>query len=279
MRLERRSDRRRRSLFTFALTIVLVLLRPRQWHEAVWTCVGAGVVLSMQYVQPHEAVEAVFAGGDALIFLLALLLLTALVEQSGFFEWAAIRSAQLAQGDGHALFRNVFVLGALITIVLSLDTTAVILTPIVLAFVQRLKIPARPFVFACAFIANTASLLLPISNLTNLLYVGTFDQPFSVFAARMFFPQLAAVLVLYASFRWLFRRELVAAFDPTSLQNSRALVPSEAYFKTTCIVRRASSSATSSARSSASPRMPWPSLLRVSWRSSASRGRRSGCDG
>jgi arsenical pump membrane protein len=224
------------TLATFAATIVLVLLKPKRWHEALWTCLGAGVVLALGFVGPGEAVSAVFAGGDALIFLLALLLLTALVEQSGFFEWAAVRSAQLANGNGHALFLNVFILGALITIVLSLDTTAVILTPIVLAFVQRLKLPARPFVFACAFVANTASLLLPISNLTNLLYVGHFHQPFAVYAARMFFPQLVAVAMLYLVFRWLFRRELVDRFDPSSLGDSHQAVRSRAYFHVTCVV-------------------------------------------
>jgi arsenical pump membrane protein len=194
------------------------------------------VVLVLGYVRPREAVDAVFAGSHALTFLLALLLLTALVEQSGFFEWAAIRSAQLAGGDGHALLRNVFILGTLITIFLSLDTTAVILTPIVLAFVDRLKIPARPFVFACAFISNTASLLLPVSNLTNLLYAGRFRQPFAIYATRMFFPQLVAIVTLYALFRWIFRRELVPSFEPSALGNSHAAVRNKRYFHFTCVV-------------------------------------------
>lgn len=73
----------------------------------------------------------------------ALLVLSALVEKNGFFEWASIHAARHAKGNGRALCRNVFVLGALITAVLSLDTAAVISTPLVLAFMQRLRLPAR----------------------------------------------------------------------------------------------------------------------------------------
>ena len=118
-----------------------------------------------------------------LLFLLALLLLSDLLRASGFFEWAAIHAARAARGDGRALYRNVFLLGALITAFLSLDTTAVILTPIVLSFVQRLRLPSRPFLLACAFVANTGSLLLPVSNLTNLLFVSAFHLALRRFRA------------------------------------------------------------------------------------------------
>ena len=91
-----------------------------------------------------------------------MLLLSALVEASGFFEWAAVHAARRARGDGRALYRNVFLLGAAITVALSLDTTAVMLTPLVLAFVAAPRLPPRaPTCIACAFVANTASLLLP----------------------------------------------------------------------------------------------------------------------
>src|SRR4051812_16275889 len=194
--------------------LALVIKRPRGVHEAVWTTGGAGLLLALGLISPAAAVAAVAAGREALLFLLALLVLSALVEKSGFFEWAAIYAARLARGDGRALYRNVFVLGTLITAVLSLDTTAVILTPLVLAFVQRLRLPPRPYLFACAFVANNASLLLPVSNLTNLIFAGTFRFSFLHFAARMLAPQLVALVVNYALFRFLFAGELPASFDP-----------------------------------------------------------------
>ena len=162
-----------------------MIVRPRGRSEAVWTVLGALACLALGLVTPRNVVEVTLAGKGALLFLLALILLSALVEASGFFEWAAIEAARRARGDGRALYRNVFLLGAAVTVALSLDTTAVMLTPLVLAFLARLGFPARPWVLACAFVSNTASLLLPISNLTNLLFAERFDLGFARFAARM----------------------------------------------------------------------------------------------
>ena len=215
----------------FVATLVLVIKRPRGLPEAVWTSAGAVLVLAFGLIAPTDALDAVTAAKGALLFLLALLLLSALVKKSGFFEWAAIHAARLAKGDGRALYRNVFVLGALITAALSLDTTAVILTPLVLAFVQRLRLPARPYVFACAFVANNASLFLPVSNLTNLLFAGTFRFSFLHFAARMIVPQIVALLVNYAIFRCLFATELPASFDATLLPEPASVVPHRGFFR------------------------------------------------
>ena len=171
-----------------------------------------------------------------LLFVLAITVVAELAALAGVFDVASAFLARVARRRVWLLWLLVVGLAILSTAFLSLDTTAVILTPIVLSFVERLKIPARPFVFACAFISNTASLLLPISNLTNLLYVGVFKQPFAAYAARMFFPQLAAVATLYLLFRWLFRRELVPTFDSSGLGDSHQAVRSESYFHLTCVV-------------------------------------------
>ena len=180
---------------------------------------------------PRQAWRVTQTGQEALLFLLALLLLSALLERSGFFEWAAIQAARRAQGNGRRLYRNVFVLGALITAVLSLDTTAVILTPLVLSFVVRLHLPPRPYIFACAFVANVASLPLPVSNLTNLLFTGAFALPFGGFVLRMALPQMAALLVNYALFRLLFRRDLPETFSARDLPAPQSVVPHVGYFR------------------------------------------------
>jgi arsenical pump membrane protein len=220
----------------FVAMLVLIIKRPRGLHEAVWTTAGAAILLALGVIAPAAALAAVAAGKEALLFLLALLVLAALVEKSGFFEWAAIHAARLARGDGRALYRNVFLLGAAITAVLSLDTTAVILTPLVLAFVQRLRLPARPYVFACAFVANNASLFLPVSNLTNLLFASTFHFSFGRFAARLLLPQLVALLVNYAVFRRLFAAELPATFDAAALPAPASVVPHRGYFRAAAAV-------------------------------------------
>jgi arsenical pump membrane protein len=218
------------TLSVFAAMLALVLVRPRRWHEAWWTVAGAAAMLGLRLVTPRDAVAATLDGKAALLFLLALLLLSLLIGKSGFFEWAAIRCGHVAAGDGGALYRNTFVLGALITATLSLDTTAVILTPVVLALVKRLRMPALPYVALCAFVSNVGSLALPISNLTNILFADAFHLTFAAFAARMLVPQLVALAATYALLRWHFRRDVSARFDPGSLPAPASVVPSHAYF-------------------------------------------------
>jgi arsenical pump membrane protein len=218
------------TLVIFAAMVALMVVRPRRWNEAWWTMLAAAAMLALGIVTPRDALGAILAGKNALLFLLSLLALSLLISKSGFFEWAAIRCAQVAKGDAHSLYRNAFVAGAIITAILSLDTTAVMLTPVMLALVKRLKVPAAPYVVLCAFVANVGSLALPISNLTNLLFADAFHQTFAAFAARMIAPQLVALVTTYAVLRWHFRRELPKRFDGESLPDPASVVPNHAYF-------------------------------------------------
>jgi arsenical pump membrane protein len=128
----------------------------------------------------------------------------------------------------------VLLLGALITIVLSLDTTAVILTPLVVAAVQRLEVPARPYVLVCVFVSNAASLLLPVSNLTNLLLAA--HVPPARFAAVMALPQLLVLLVLWAGLRLACRRELAVPMDTGRLPPALTVVADRPFFLAACAV-------------------------------------------
>jgi arsenical pump membrane protein len=218
------------TLTVFAATLALVVVRPRRWNEAWWTLLGAAAMLALGLVSPREAIEAILAGKQALLFLLSLLALSLLVGKSGFFDWAAIRCARSARGDAHALYRNTFALGAVVTAVLSLDTTAVILTPVVLALVKRLRLPAAPYIVLCAFVANVGSLMLPVSNLTNILFADAFHMTFASFAGRMIAPQLVALCTTYALLRWHFRLELPGRFDGQTLPEPATVVPHHGYF-------------------------------------------------
>src|ERR1035437_3992740 len=205
------------TIAVFAAMLVLMVVRPRRWNEAWWTVLAGGAMLALRLVTPREALASILAGRNALLFLLSLLALSLLVGKSGFFDWAAIRCARIAKGNARALYRNAFVLGAIVTAILSLDTTAVILTPVMLALVKRLKLPAAPYIVLCAFVANVSSLALPISNLTNLLFADAFHMTFAAFASRMIAPQLVALVTTYALLRWHFRRDLPNGFDGESL--------------------------------------------------------------
>jgi arsenical pump membrane protein len=224
------------TLLVFGVMLGLVVWRPRRYHEACWTVLGAVTMLLFRLVSPQQALAVVLAGKSALLFLLALLLLSLLVEKSGFFDWAAIVCARVAAGDGRALYRNAFLLGALVTVVLSLDTTAVMLTPVLLSLVKRLRLPAAPYLALCAFVANIASLLLPISNLTNILFASAFKLTFALFALRMLAPQLVALLVTYAFLRRYLGRELPNRFDFRALPEPSSVVPDARYFRASVIV-------------------------------------------
>jgi len=224
------------TLAIFCSVLVLVVFRPRRWPEAVWTVLGATLVLLLGLVHPRDAWAAVLAGKAALLFLLSLLVLAVLVEKSGFFDWAAVLCVRSSRGKATSLYRNMFLLGALVTAAMSLDTTAVLLTPVVLVIVRRLGLPGAPFVALCAFVANVGSLILPISNLTNLLFAEAFDISFAAFGLRMLAPQIAALAVTYAALRWQFRDELRGALDVSRLAGPAQIIRSRGYFRASVVV-------------------------------------------
>jgi arsenical pump membrane protein len=222
------------TLALFAATLVAVLRRPFGLGEGWWTCLGGGLALLLGWVTPAQARTTLLAGHEALLFLLGLLVLSTLLEESGFFEWAALTSAHASQGNGRRLFRNTFLLGAAVTMVLSLDTTAVLVTPVILSTLRRVKLPAKAHVLACALVANIASLLLPISNLTNLIFAQDFHFSFAAFASRMAFPQVVSLGVTYAALRFLFRGDLRTDFEPSELPVAQESIRSPIFFRGAC---------------------------------------------
>jgi arsenical pump membrane protein len=154
-------------------------------------------------------------------FLAAVLVLAKLCDDEGLFHAAGVYMARHSWGAGQSgqararrLLVTVFLIAAATTAVLSLDATVVLLTPVVLSTARTLDVPARPHGYAAAHLANTASLLLPVSNLTNLLAFTTAGLSFTRFTAAMSLPWLLAVAAEYVLLRWFFRRELrVGAVD------------------------------------------------------------------
>ncbi len=144
-------------------------------------------------------------------FLAAILVLARLCDDEGLFHAAGVAMARISAGRPKRLLAMVFVVASATTAILSLDATVVLLTPVVLATARSLAVPARPHAYATAHLANTASLLLPVSNLTNLLAFTAAGLSFLHFAAVMTLPWLAAIAVEFLLLRWLFARELAVA--------------------------------------------------------------------
>ncbi|GAB4585982.1 ArsB/NhaD family transporter [Nocardia sp. IFM 10818] len=184
--------------------------------DAVWKIVGAAglLVVMTGWLPAGKAFEVgVTRAVPILGFLIAVTVLAELAEAAGVFDAAATWCARLGRGSTPLLFGLVAVLATATTIGMSLDTTAVLLTPVVLALTARLDLSPLPFALLVIWLANTASLLLPISNLTNLLALQHSRMSTLEFAGRMALPQLAAVAITVVFLAVLFRRTLTGRYQ------------------------------------------------------------------
>jgi arsenical pump membrane protein len=169
---------------------------------------GAAYLVLVGAVGSPEAEGAVREIAPTVAFLVVVLLLAHLADREGLFAWAGAVTARRSGRSPRALLSRVVVLSAVVTAVLSLDTTVVLLTPVVVATAARMHVPARPHAYAAGHLANSASLLLPVSNLTNLLAFAATGLSFLHFTGLMLGPWLVAVAVEFVLLRWLFRRDL-----------------------------------------------------------------------
>ena len=159
------------------------------------------------------AVDVTVRVAPVLVFLVAVTVLAELADAAQVFDVAAVRAARLARGRTPVLFGLVVLLGTVTTIMLSLDTTAVLVTPVVLALAARLRLSPLPFAIVTVWLAATASLLLPVSNLTNLLAIGKLGLTTTSYAQRLALPALVAVLVTVAVLGIWQRRALRGRYD------------------------------------------------------------------
>jgi arsenical pump membrane protein len=210
--------------------VLLVLLttayaHPRGRTEAAIGLMAAAAVLATGALDADALVEELGHLGPVVLFLVTILVVGEVCGRSGVFAAAAGLVRDLGRDHPVPLFTGVFLLAALVTTALSLDATVVLLTPVVLAAAAAAGVSARPGAHACLRMANSASLLLPVSNLTNLLAMRYLDLTFLGFAAVMA-PVLVVVLVVeYAGLRLLWRRELAEEADPDHAVPRRPAVP------------------------------------------------------
>jgi arsenical pump membrane protein len=185
-----------------------VLFRPKGWPEAVWACLGACILVISGLLPLSQAGAAVAKGTDVYLFLTGMMLLSELARREGVFDWLASHAVAAAKGSRARLFSLVYVVGIGVTVFLSNDATAVVLTPAVYAAVQKARTKALPYLFICAFIANAASFVLPISNPANLVVYGSKLPPLLPWLRTFLAPSLCSILATYVALRWSVRREL-----------------------------------------------------------------------
>ncbi|MFJ3221511.1 SLC13 family permease [Kitasatospora sp. NPDC086801] len=192
------------------VVLVCAVVRPWGWPEAVVAVPAAALVIGTGAISLDHARAEAEQLGPVIGFLAAVLVLAQLCDGEGLFRACGVWMSRRTRGRARRLLAQVFATASIITAVLSLDATVVLLTPVVFATAARLGARPKPHVYACTHLSNTASLLLPVSNLTNLLAFAASGLSFIRFAALMALPWLVAIGVEYAVFRRFFATDLDA---------------------------------------------------------------------
>ena len=191
-----------------ALAIGGVLFRPKRWPEAIWACLGALLLVVLRLISVPQAVAAVGKGLDVYLFLTGMMLLAEMARYEGVFDWLATLAVRGSHGSRSRLFALVYAVGILVTAFLSNDATAVVLTPAVYAAVKKAKAEALPYLFACAFIANAASFVLPISNPANLVVYGSNIPPLLTWLRLFALPSVLSIAATFLILRYAWRKNL-----------------------------------------------------------------------
>ena len=180
-----------------ALATAGVIVRPFRLPEAIWAVAGAAELVVFGLLPWSDALTGMRKGVDVCLFLVGMMLIAELAQREGLFEYLAVYAVEHARGSPQRLFLLVYAVGILVTVLLSNDATAIVLTPAVYAATRAAGAAPLPYLFVCAFIANAASFVLPISNPANLVVFGS-RMPHLVEWLRMFaLPSIASIVVTY----------------------------------------------------------------------------------
>jgi arsenical pump membrane protein len=205
------------------LSTLGVIARPLKIPEFVWAVVGAALLVGFGLLPWREAVTAAAKGTDVYLFLIGMMLLSEVARMEGLFDWLARIAVGHAKGSARRLFLIVYAVGTLVTALLSNDATAVVLTPAVYAAATAARVEPLPYLFICAFIANAASFVLPISNPANLVVFGAHMPPLAQWLYHFTLPSIASILVTYAALRFTQRRALTQSVSDPPLSRPLSL--------------------------------------------------------
>ncbi|BBC03330.1 arsenical pump membrane protein [Bradyrhizobium elkanii] len=199
------------SLLTWGIIVPAtagVIIRPFRLPEATWAVAGAVALVICNFLTASEALHGVAKGLDVYLFLIGMMLAAELARSEGLFDYLAAMAVEHARGSPQRLFLLIYAVGILVTALLSNDATAIVLTPAVYAATRAAGAKPLPYLFACAFIANAASFVLPISNPANLVVFGERMPHLFEWLRQFALPSLAAIVVTFVVLRLTQRRAL-----------------------------------------------------------------------
>ncbi len=191
-----------------AVSILLMLIRLRNISEVYWIGAGVFLLLILRLIPLKLAGRAAAKGTDVYLFLIGMMLLSELAREYGVFDWLSSAAVRSAKGSYSRLFLLVYVVGTVVTIFISNDATAVVLTPAILVAMRKAKVKPLPYLFVCAFIANAASFVLPISNPANLVVFHNQMPPLGRWLLWFGVPSVLSIVVTFLVLRWIFRKQL-----------------------------------------------------------------------
>lgn len=191
------------------VSLLLMLVRPRGVAEVYWIGGGVLLLLLLRLIPLSLAGRAIAKGSDVYFFLIGMMLLSELAREHGLFDWVSSAAVQGARGSRARLLTLVFGIGTLVTVFMSNDATAVVLTPAILSAVRKARVDPLPYLFVCALVANAASFVLPISNPANLVvFHGGAMPPLGHWLMFFGLPSLLSIATTYGVIRLVFRRTL-----------------------------------------------------------------------
>ena len=178
-----------------------VIARPFKLPEAIWALGGATALVGFGLLPWSDALRGIRKGSDVYFFLVGMMLIAELARREGLFDWLAALAVERARGSPQRLFLLVYLVGTLVTVLLSNDATAIVLTPAVYAATRAAGATPLPYLLACAFVANAASFVLPVSNPANLVVFGERMPHLADWLRQFALPSLAAIVVTYLALR------------------------------------------------------------------------------